>query len=252
MNEMVKISDDEYLEKSVDARELWQYLESKREFSTWIKDRIEKYGFILNHDYYRFDNFVKGDEKGYGNIKKTEYKINLSMAKELALIENNIKGRMIRKYFIEVEEKFQELLKDPEYLLSIALQKSNEIIKRYQKKVEEYTENLRIVKPKADKFDDYMNASGLKSLGVVGRELGIGRNNIFKFLKERGIIFYDMGSDGKGIPCAKQEYLNRKLFVNKALMTKKDNIAYTKIFVTPKGESFIYDLIYQQGEINAC
>ena len=35
------------LTKTVNARDLHSFLESKQDFSTWIKNRIEKYDFIL-------------------------------------------------------------------------------------------------------------------------------------------------------------------------------------------------------------
>lgn len=40
--------------KTVNARELHSYLQSKQDFSTWIKKRIKDYGFIENIDFVRF------------------------------------------------------------------------------------------------------------------------------------------------------------------------------------------------------
>ena len=37
--------------ETVNARELHTFLESKQDFSTWIKNRIEKYEFVENQDY---------------------------------------------------------------------------------------------------------------------------------------------------------------------------------------------------------
>lgn len=36
---------------AVNARDLWKRLESKQDFSTWIKARIQKYGFVEGVDY---------------------------------------------------------------------------------------------------------------------------------------------------------------------------------------------------------
>ena len=46
--------------------------------------------------------FVKREK---GSSVRKEYALSLDMAKELCMIENNEKGRTIRKYFIEVEKK---------------------------------------------------------------------------------------------------------------------------------------------------
>ena len=37
--------------QTVNARELHSFLESRQDFSTWIKARIEQYGFVENSDY---------------------------------------------------------------------------------------------------------------------------------------------------------------------------------------------------------
>ena len=37
--------------QTCNARDLWEFVESKQEFANWIKGRIEKYGFIEGEDY---------------------------------------------------------------------------------------------------------------------------------------------------------------------------------------------------------
>jgi len=105
-NGMIPIYENEKKEKRVNARELHTKLESKQEFANWIKNRIKKYEFLENQDYFRFDKFIKADKKGYGNKKMTDYRLTIDMAKELAMIEHNQIGRKIRKYFIEVEKRY--------------------------------------------------------------------------------------------------------------------------------------------------
>ena len=45
------IQQHEILEQAVNARELYEFLGSKRQFANWIKERINKYDFIENVDY---------------------------------------------------------------------------------------------------------------------------------------------------------------------------------------------------------
>ncbi|MDO9883299.1 antA/AntB antirepressor family protein, partial [Glaesserella parasuis] len=80
------------------ARELHQFLESKRQYANWISERITDYGFIQDEDY------IIVHERTNGRPRK-EYHITLDMGKELAMVERNEKGRQIRKYFIECERK---------------------------------------------------------------------------------------------------------------------------------------------------
>ncbi len=63
MKELIKITEHEG-RQAVSARELHHFLESKREFATWIKSRIKKYELIENVDYVVFDDFVKNPDGG--------------------------------------------------------------------------------------------------------------------------------------------------------------------------------------------
>lgn len=89
---------------AVNARDLWKFLESKQEFANWIKDRIRKYGFKEGLDF-TADKIINGENKG--RFAANEYFISLDMAKELAMVENNERGRQARQYFIEVEKRFR-------------------------------------------------------------------------------------------------------------------------------------------------
>lgn len=112
-NEVIPIYSKNGEEKYVSARELHEALGSKRQFANWIKQRIDKYGFIENEDFIPFNIFVKGDENGYGNRKLNEYYLTLDTAKEIAMIENNNNGKKIRKYFIEVEKRYRQIIQNP-------------------------------------------------------------------------------------------------------------------------------------------
>ena len=84
---------------SVNAREIHEYLGVKTRFNDWINRAIEKYDFIENVDYSILSN---------GNSK--DFVVTLDMAKELAMLENNPKGKEIRKYFIYFEQKAKEVI----------------------------------------------------------------------------------------------------------------------------------------------
>ena len=56
LNSLLPISENNG-KKAVNARALHAFLGSKRDFSTWIKDRIKSYDFVENQDYVVFPNF---------------------------------------------------------------------------------------------------------------------------------------------------------------------------------------------------
>lgn len=86
--------------QTVNARELHDFLESKQDFSTWIKKRISDYEFTENEDFVRFHKKMEAN-----NATIIEYYISLDMAKELSMVERNEKGKQARRYFIECEKR---------------------------------------------------------------------------------------------------------------------------------------------------
>lgn len=85
-----------------DARDLHQFLSVGRDFSTWVKDRIEQYGFVEGEDFSPFLGKSTGGRPGM------EYHLTLDTAKELAMVENNEQGRQVRRYFIAMERQVRE------------------------------------------------------------------------------------------------------------------------------------------------
>ena len=104
MNELIKLNkqtiNDETVQ-TVNAKELYEFLEVRSKFADWIKNRIADYNFQENQD---FITLSKNLENGGRTI---EYYITLDMAKELAMVERNDKGREARKYFIECEKQLK-------------------------------------------------------------------------------------------------------------------------------------------------
>lgn len=86
----------------IDGRELHEFLEVGRDFPTWFKDKVEKYGFVEGEDF-----SPKTGKTSDGGRPRIEYQISIDMAKELCMVENNEKGRQARKYFIECEKQLK-------------------------------------------------------------------------------------------------------------------------------------------------
>ncbi|MBU2808901.1 MULTISPECIES: antA/AntB antirepressor family protein [Acidithiobacillus] len=86
-----------------DARDLHAFLEVRWDFTTWIKRRIAKYGFVEGEDYEVFHKFVENPQGDRGGRPTDEYQLTIDMAKELAMVENNERGHQARRYFIERE-----------------------------------------------------------------------------------------------------------------------------------------------------
>lgn len=101
---LVPVYQDDNGERLINARELHDFLADKQDFSTWIKAKLKKYGFVENVDYL-IHNFMEQLPSGAKN--KIDYILKLEVAKEIAMVQNNERGREVRQYFIEVEKRYQ-------------------------------------------------------------------------------------------------------------------------------------------------
>ncbi|WP_336340795.1 antA/AntB antirepressor family protein [Enterobacter cloacae] len=90
-----------------DARELHLFLGVRKDFSSWIRERIAYYGFIENEDFILLTHFGE-QRKGRGGHNRKDYHLTIHTAKELAMVERNDKGRQIRRYFIECERMLKQ------------------------------------------------------------------------------------------------------------------------------------------------
>lgn len=88
------------------ARDLHAFLQVGKDFSNWIKDRLEAYGFIEGEDY---SPNLANRSGGTAGKRRTDYHLTLDTAKELAMVENNEQGRMARRYFIALEKELTRL-----------------------------------------------------------------------------------------------------------------------------------------------
>lgn len=88
--------------QTTDARGLHKFMEIGKDFSSWFKDRVSQYDFAENVDFVVLPEI---GENPKGGRPAKEYAISLDMAKELAMVERNEKGKQARRYFIECERR---------------------------------------------------------------------------------------------------------------------------------------------------
>ena len=90
MQEIIKINQNEQGEARVNARELHEALEIKTQFNKWIERMIE-YGFTEGIDFWSFLSKTQN-----GGRPSVEYNLTISMAKEVAMLQRNEKGKEVR------------------------------------------------------------------------------------------------------------------------------------------------------------
>ena len=224
-NGLIKVYQNDRQEQLVDARELHEKLESKRDFSNWITDRIQKYDFVENID------FTTILLKSTGGRPRIEYALTLDTAKEIAMVENNEQGRKIRRYFIEVEKKARNMFEIPKTLPE-ALRKAAEL-----------AEQLEQQKPKvlfADSVETSKNSVLINELSKILKQNGynIGQNRLFEKLRNEGYLIKQKGQNWN-LPTQKSMELG--LFeVKKTVINKPNGDIVTKPTTKVTGKGQIY------------
>jgi anti-repressor protein len=198
MNELIKIENRDGVE-TVNARELHDFLDSKQDYSTWIKVRITKYGFEEGVDYIRFHKKMEAN-----NATMVEYHITVDMAKELSMVENNDKGREARQYFIAMEKRAKSQQLTGPALIASALIEANKVL-------EERERQLSIMAPKAELADIAIRDQETQmSITLAGKHICLSQSEIFFMLREKGLLTMDR------LPTQKA--------INKRILTTKSNI----------------------------
>ena len=161
---------------TVNARDLHAFLEVGRDFSSWIKDRIDKYQFVENQD---FVVFTGTGENAEGR-PRIDYHLALDMAKELAMVERNAKGKQARQYFIECERQLHRAAA-PAYTIPPTYASALRLAADLQ-------EQLENAQPKIAFHDHVANTDTLFSLDDAAKSLRTGPKRLMKALKEWKVL----------------------------------------------------------------
>lgn len=167
---------------TLSARELHKELNIAGRFSRWF-EQMSEYGFEENVDYTSVQNCTEVQNNGGIQVRELQdYQITLDMAKEIAMLQRNEKGKQIRKKLIELEKAWNS----PEKVMARALDIAHKTIANLQIENEE-------MKPKA-LFADTVATSDSSIL--VGQEAKLisqsgckmGQNRFFAWLRENGYL----------------------------------------------------------------
>lgn len=235
MTELIKITTNNG-QQAVSARDLHKFLESKQDFSTWIKARIEKYGFIENQDYTTFHKIVE-------RSKSNEYALTFDSAKELSMVEGNAKGKQARQYFIECERLAKSApIKLPNIKeLAQMLIASEEDKERLQIVNDLQTLALKEAQPKVKFCDEVLSSNSTYNTNLIAKELGTSAVSLNKILKDKGVQYFQNGTW-----VLKSEFQNKEFTKTKTfLYTSANGESKTSMLTvwTEKGRMFIHSII---------
>lgn len=221
---------------TLSARDLYKFLELTERFSNWF-ERMKQYGFVENQDY-------RGCKK-FNTLARQElqdYEISLDMAKEIAMLQRNERGKQARQYFLELERKWNS----PEYVMQRALKIS-------QKRIEALENENKAMKPKA-LFADAVSASNesilIGQLAKMIKQNGvdIGQNRLFQWMRENGYL----NKKGEKYNQPSQRAMNAGLFeIKERTVNNLDGSVKITVTtkVTGKGQVYFINKFLKKGAI---
>ncbi|WP_375634716.1 MULTISPECIES: antA/AntB antirepressor family protein [unclassified Bartonella] len=187
MNTLIEIREqviDQETVQTVNARDLHAFLEGGKDFSTWIKYRINKYNLLENQDYLVFTNF---GENLQGGRPSKDYHLTLSVAKELSMLENNKKGREARLYFIKCERLLKQVAtpqvdySKPEALLGV--------LNHLQNQIEQKDHVIAELTPKAKALEGLKRSDGLFGLIEAAKMLEVRPKDLTDYLRKHDWVY---------------------------------------------------------------
>ena len=234
MQELIKVQvkDDRQL---VSARDLYKGLELKKKFSAWAEQNFKD--FEENIDYTREpESYLVMSGNGVKR-KYDDFALSLDMAKQLCLLSRTEKGKQYRKYLIQVEQKWN----NPAEVIRRGYALAQEQAKKLTLENANLAIENRLMKPKADYFDDLIDRKTLINLTKTAKMLKIKRKNFINWLLKNKYLYRDAHSDL--MPFAQ--------YNNKYFEVKESRQGYPQTLVTPAGREAFNLLLNHEKELQA-
>lgn len=224
--------------QAVMGRDLHKFLEIETPYNKWFPRMVE-YGFVAGQDF--TDKNVREQDKLGRSREVMNHIVSLDMAKEISMIQRTDKGKQARQYFIECERLAREAhATSIENAKSVVAQMTRSEILQIALNAEEERLALEAknkeLTPKAEAYDDFMDATGKYNIGTVAKMFGRGQNWLFRELRNAGVLI----SKGAMRNTPYQQYMHH--FEVKAHSFERSNgvqgVSYTT-YVQPSGIQFI-------------
>ena len=259
--QLIPIQADDNLVQTVSARDLHSWLDIGKDFSTWIKSRIDDYGFTEGTDFTTVKTFPQNGGKGRPAI---EYHISLDMAKELSMVERNERGKQARQYFIAsdkrravLEHKVPPQLPDftNPVIAARAWADSEEKRLLAERNVEiqrnllaDQEATIEVLQPEAEYAQRIMDSGRLIATNVIAKQLGMSAVTLNRNLKAAGVQYR---CNGVWVLTCKYQDKGYAQIVTHTITRSDGKLDTAKHMKwTERGQRFILDLISVQN-VNA-
>ena len=229
MNELININYDTE-QPTVSGRELHEALGINTPYTQWF-GRMAEYGFTENEDYWTaHKNVIRSDGTEMPQVQLA-HSLTIPMAKELCMLQRNDKGKQFRRYFIQVEEKWNS----PEMVMKRALEFASRKVAELESKAAQDAPRVLF----AQAVETAKSSILIGDLAKILKQNGVqtGQKRLFEQLRSEGYLIKDGAS--RNMPT--QRAMELGLFeVKESTINNPDgSIRVTKTTkVTGKGQAY--------------
>lgn len=203
--------------KAVRAREMYKGLElDPTSYTKWSKriqsEYVENEDFVLlvpNSEYKKRHNL--------GNKATTDLILSLNTAKHEAMRSGSRKGREIRQYFIDCENKYQQEQKSNQYSLP----------QTYKEALLQLAKSCDVIESQQKQIDTYTASNDCMLVGDMAKVLEVPPHALFKVLRCKGHLVRNNAPSQKMIKAGIMKY------------KKHDNYNTVTPYFTAKGHKWI-------------
>lgn len=141
------------------------------------------------------------------------------------------------------EKTLERALAEPDFLIQLAQQLKEEKTKRL-----ELEKDNKVLKPKADYFDDLVDRNLLTNFRDFAKELNVGQKYLIEWLISNRYIYRN--EKGKIKPCSKYSEGDSRLFDVKEYKATNNSYSGTQTLITPRGRETFRLLIPRQQDLD--
>lgn len=211
---------------------------------------MKEYGFVENTDFVLVSQKCETNNPKNPITEITDHAIKLDMAKEIAMIQRNEKGKEVRQYFIQVEKDYNS----PEKIMARALKIAETKLNVLQLENTQQKQLIEQQKPKvlfAESVETSKNSVLINELAKILKQNGyeIGEKRLFAKLRDEGYLIKQKGENWN-LPT--QKAMEKDLFeVKKTTISKPDGstITRTTTKVTGKGQVYFVNKFLKSMEV---
>jgi anti-repressor protein len=165
----------------VSARDLYEFLEAKAQFSNWCS-RMFEYGFEEGKD------FLTILLESTGGRPQTDFALTLDTAKEIAMLQRSEKGKQARQYFIECEKQLRNLAPVQPSLPQTYAEALRALAEKIENEERLKSENQKL-SAKSEYVDKVLSSTTHLTTTIIAKELGMSARALNKKLCEHGIQY---------------------------------------------------------------